>query len=69
VVSSQPWARVFVDGEDTGRNTPVPPADPLQLDAGKHRITLEVDDKKFTFEVEVKPGEMSKLIKTLPVSR
>jgi hypothetical protein len=66
-VSSRPWARVFVDGKDTGRNTPIPPNSALSLKAGTHKVVLEVGKKRFTFTVTIKPGETSKLVQVLPV--
>ena len=69
LVSSKPWAKIYVDGKPTGRNTPTPPSQPLVLGPGAHRITLEVGDKRFTFPVVISSGETSRLIRTLPVSR
>jgi hypothetical protein len=65
VIASKPWARVLVDGKDTGRNTPIPPSNPLALPAGNHEITLEVKSKRFNFTVTIRADETHRLIKTL----
>jgi len=69
LVSSKPWAKIYIDSRPTGRNTPTPPSQPLVLPPGPHRITLEVGDKRFTFPVVISSGEVSRLIQTLPVNR
>jgi hypothetical protein len=66
-VSSRPWARVFIDGKDTGRNTPIPPASPIRIKAGPHKVALEVGKERFTFTVNIKAGETATLVKILPV--
>jgi hypothetical protein len=38
ILNSDPWARVLVDGKDTGVTTPT--VDGLKLVAGRHKITL-----------------------------
>jgi len=69
LISSKPWAKIYVDGKPTGRNTPTPPSKPLMLAPGVHKVTLDVGDKRFTFPVVIKSQETSRLIKTLPVNR
>ena len=69
LVSSKPWARIYVNDKPTNRNTPTPPSQPLVLQPGTHRITLEAGGKRFTFPVVIRSGETSKLIKTLRVNR
>jgi len=65
IVVSRPPSKIFVDGKDVGRKTPVPPSNPLSLSAGRHKITLEVGGKRHDFKVTVKAGQTGKLIKTL----
>ena len=65
LVHSKPWSKIYVDGKATGRNTPVPPSNPLTLSPGKHKVTLETKGKKFNFTVTIKSGKQSKLIKIL----
>ena len=67
VVASRPWAKIIVDGKPTGRNSPVPPSNPLSLSPGRHKITLEAKGQKFNFTVTIKAGKLSKLVKVLPV--
>jgi serine/threonine protein kinase len=67
VASSNPRARVYVDGADTGRTTPIPPTNPLSLGPGAHKITFEVNKRRFTFSVVIKTGATAQLIQTLPV--
>ena len=44
VKNCKPWARVFVDGKDSGKNTPV--FDGITLPAGKHTIELRNFEKQ-----------------------
>jgi hypothetical protein len=69
IVSSRPWARVWVDGVDTGRNTPIPLSAPLRLPPGRHVISLYVSNKKYDFTVVTRAGEVTKLIRKLPTSQ
>ena len=63
VINSLPWARVFVDGRDTGRNTPVPS---LRVPAGTRRVGLRTPDGQMhTFPVEVEAGATVRLSKRL----
>ena len=38
MLNSEPWAKVIVDGKDTGITTPT--VNGLRLTVGKHKITL-----------------------------
>jgi len=69
LVASRPWARVWIDGRDTGRNTPIAASAPLRLSPGRHTVTLFVKDQRFDFPVLVEAGETTKLIRKLPVTR
>jgi serine/threonine protein kinase len=69
IVASKPWARVWIDGRDTGRNTPIPPSSPLRLSAGPHRVTLRVEEQAFDFTVTIEAGVTTKLVRTLPAIR
>mgnify|MGYP000446636479 CR=1 FL=1 len=55
-LQSKPWARVIVDGKDTGKFTPLAN---LALSAGTHEITLVNDkvQKRATFKVTVRAGQ------------
>jgi serine/threonine protein kinase len=60
VLNSEPWAKVIVDGRDSGVTTPT--VDGLRLTVGKHKITLvnpELEISK-TIVVVIKRGETVK---------
>jgi hypothetical protein len=65
IANTQPWARVWIDGKDTGKMTPIAPRSKVPLKPGKHVVTFVADGKKFNFDVVVKPGEDVKLTKQL----
>jgi hypothetical protein len=67
IVGSTSRAKIYVDGEDTGRLTPVASSNPLSLKPGRHEIVLEAGEEKSTFQVVIKPGETSRLMRMLPV--
>ena len=60
-VTSTPSAKITVDGADTGRSTPMT----IQLPPGKHKVAFIVGGDKFTYTVNVKAGEVTKLHKDL----
>jgi hypothetical protein len=58
-VASQPWARLFVDGADSGLNTPVLA---VPLAPGRHQLELVTDDgQRYRTVVQVHPGERLRL--------
>ena len=65
VANTTPWARVFVDGRDTGMNTPVPPKRKLKLSVGSHTVTFVARGKRYKYQVIIREGQVTKLIKTL----
>ncbi|MCA1665083.1 MAG: hypothetical protein LC659_12580, partial [Myxococcales bacterium] len=65
VANTQPWAKVIIDGKDTGKTTPIAPRSKIALKPGKHVVTFVVNGKKFNFDVAIKPGEDTRLIKQL----
>jgi hypothetical protein len=65
VANSQPWAKVIVDGKDTGKTTPIAPRSKIALKPGKHVVTFVANGKKFNFDIVIKPGEDTRLIKQL----
>jgi eukaryotic-like serine/threonine-protein kinase len=67
VANTVPWAKVLVDGKDTGKTTPVAPRQKIALKPGRHKVTFVVDGKEFTFPVTVSAGQITRLIKKLPV--
>ncbi len=67
IVTSTPWARVWVDGRDTGKMTPITARAKLPVSAGKHTVTFFLGDQKFSYTVMVEPGQDYVLQKQLPV--
>ena len=55
------YAKVLVDGEDTGRTTPITSASPLTLAPGSHTITLVLGDKKKDAQVTVIGGKEARI--------
>ena len=63
MIQTLPWARVFLDGRDTGRNTPVRD---LPVSAGSHRIGLRTTDGTMHEEtVTVPAGETVRIVRQL----
>ena len=67
IISTKPWAKVWIDGTETGRNTPIPATKPIILSPGKHWVTLLAKGKKFSYAVTIRVGKVTSLIKNLPV--
>ncbi len=65
VANTQPWAKVIIDGKDTGKTTPIAPRSKISLKPGKHIVTFVANGKKFNFDIVVKSGEDTRLIKQL----
>jgi hypothetical protein len=64
---TKPWARVFIDGKDTGKMTPIIPRSAISLSPGPHKVTFQVGDQKFPFSVTIESGKTRNLVKVLPV--
>ncbi len=62
---TRPWARVHIDGKDTGKVTPVAPSAKIPLSPGSHKVTFVVGSKKHNFTVEIESGKTTKLSKIL----
>lgn len=63
VINSIPWSRVFIDGEDTGRNTPVRN---LRVSPGRHRVGLRTQDGTMhLYKVTVGAGETFRMLRRL----
>jgi serine/threonine protein kinase len=61
LISTVPWSHVLVDGEDTGRDTPVRA---LRVPAGKHKVGLRTpDDVLHEVDVDVKAGQVVRIIR------
>ncbi|MFN2548165.1 MAG: protein kinase, partial [Myxococcales bacterium] len=65
--ATKPAARLSIDGRDTGRWTPVPPANPIALPAGAHTIVFETaDGRRLEEQLQIEAGKTSRLIRSLP---
>jgi hypothetical protein len=63
MIQTLPWARVFIDGRDTGQNTPVRQ---MAVPAGSHRIGLRTSDGQMhTITVDVPAGETVRVVRQL----
>jgi hypothetical protein len=55
------WAKVLIDGKETGQSTPIQSYNKLELPVGAHTVTLKLGDKTVNTPVEIRPGETTKL--------
>jgi hypothetical protein len=63
-ITSTPTAKVWIDGADTGRQTPIAgPA--LKLTPGRHKVTFVIGADRFTYAVVIKAGETHMMSKDL----
>ncbi len=66
VASTEPLAKVLIDGKDSGRSTPISRYSKLPLKPGKHVITfLPASGKRFNVEVDIHSGEETPIVKRL----
>lgn len=62
-IQAVPWARVFIDGRDTGRNTPI---QRLRVNAGRRTVGLRTNDGRMHTEVvNVPAGETVRISRRL----
>jgi hypothetical protein len=62
-VNTNPWSRVFIDGRDTTKNTPIPS---LRVRAGRRTVGLRTTDGQMhTFVVTITEGENTRLVRNL----
>ncbi len=67
IANTTPWARVFIDGKDTGLSTPIPANKKLALDAGTHKVTFKTQTgKTLNISVKIVAGKTAKVIKKFP---
>ncbi|MFH2005608.1 MAG: PEGA domain-containing protein, partial [bacterium] len=67
VANADPEARVYIDGRNTGRWTPIPPRRALKLRRGKHRVTFVTRrGKRYNYYITVEPCKTTRLIRKLP---
>ncbi|MBT8496559.1 MAG: protein kinase [Deltaproteobacteria bacterium] len=62
---TRPWARVMIDGRDTGKMTPIPPRTKLSLKPGPHRVTFVVDGQRYSYTVRIQAGKTTHLSRSL----
>jgi serine/threonine protein kinase len=65
IANTQPFARVVIDGKDTGKSTPIAPKSKVPLRAGKHVVSFIYEGKQFDYEILVRAGEDTRLIRKL----
>ena len=65
---TKPFARVFIDGKDTGKMTPISPRSAISLSPGPHKVTFVVGDQRHEFRVVIESGKNKNLVKVLPGS-
>jgi hypothetical protein len=64
LISTVPWSRVIIDGNDTGRDTPVRA---LRVAVGPHRVVLRTPDgPEHEVSVMVLPGKTIRIIHRFP---
>jgi hypothetical protein len=67
IANTNPWSRVWVDGKDTKRTTPITKNAMLSLRPGRHTITFVTKDGgRHDFEVTIEAGKVARLAKRLP---
>ncbi len=66
IAATSPVARVHIDGRETGRWTPVPPASPIALPAGDHTIVfVTAQGQRLEEQVSIEAGKTKSLIRKL----
>ena len=63
VINTMPWAHVFLDGRDTGQNTPIRS---MRVSAGDHQVGLRTNDGTMhNVSVTVEPGQTLRIVRRL----
>jgi hypothetical protein len=66
VANTTPWAKVIIDGKDTGKWTPIVGKNKIKLPAGNHVLTFKTKEgKKLTVKVTIEAGKTAKVIKKI----
>lgn len=65
--TTDPPAKVLVDGDDTGESTPLQGKSKLPLIAGPHTITFVAEKRRFTCKVQITPGTIARINIKLPM--
>jgi serine/threonine protein kinase len=69
VAFTTPIARVMIDGNDTGKSTPIAPARRLSLPPGKHTLTFVIGDEIETYTVTISSGKTTRFTRDLQIGR
>jgi hypothetical protein len=67
IANTTPYAKVLIDGKDTGKMTPIAPRAKIPLKPGKHTVTFVSGADSFNYPIVIEAGRDHRLIKTLPV--
>jgi hypothetical protein len=67
IADTLPRSRVLVDGHDTGWMTPIRESGKLGLRPGAHVVTFVVGDRRHSFDVIIRAGEVTSLVRQLDV--
>jgi hypothetical protein len=62
-----PFARVAIDGVDTGKTTPIGPRGRIALKPGRHKIKFIVGEQSETYAVTIEPGKTTKVTHDLTI--
>jgi serine/threonine protein kinase len=64
IALTKPWAKVLINGKDSGRKTPIVPTNPIKLSPGSYKVTFVLPTgESYNFNIKIKGGEQTKLIK------
>ena len=64
IALTKPWAKVLINGRDTGRKTPIVPTHPIKLSPGGYKVTFVLPTgESYNFNIKIKSGEQTKIIK------
>lgn len=65
IANTQPFAHLFIDGVDSGRETPIAPGERISLRPGRHILAFTIQDERLSFEVLILPGQETKFVRDL----
>jgi hypothetical protein len=69
VAYTTPFARVVVDGSDTGKATPIGPRAKIHLKPGKHKVKFVVGDQSEAYTINIEAGKTTTLTKDLQIGQ
>lgn len=65
IANTQPFAHLFIDGIDSGKETPIVPRDRISLRPGRHSLAFIIQEEKLSFDVLILPGQETKFVRDL----